>query len=119
MVAVDELNTRFRVGDRVACGGAECAFHAELIAVPDLLAAPVPEGVEDWQAAYTTLASISMEAVRQSGARLGERVLVMGQGLVGLLATSLAQGCRCARDGCGLRAGRASTPRWRWARSAW
>ena len=89
VVAVDELNTRFRVGDRVACGGAECAFHAEMIAVPDLLAAPIPSGVEDWQAAYTTLASISMEAVRQSGARLGERVLVIGQGLVGLLATSL------------------------------
>lgn len=89
VVAVDELNTRFRVGDRVACGGAECAHHAEMIAVPDLLASPVPAGVEDWQAAYTTLASISMEAVRQSGARLGERVLVMGQGLVGLLATSL------------------------------
>ncbi|MES2595858.1 MAG: zinc-binding dehydrogenase, partial [Verrucomicrobiota bacterium] len=96
VVAVDELNTRFRVGDRVACGGAECSFHAEMIAVPDLLASPVPEGVEDWQAAYTTLASISMEAVRQSGARLGERVLVMGQGLVGLLATSLlrASGAR-------------------------
>ncbi len=96
VAAVDELNTRFRVGDRVACGGAECAFHAEMIAVPDLLAAPVPEGVEDWQAAYTTLGSISMEAVRQSGARLGERVLVMGQGLVGLLATSLlkASGAR-------------------------
>ncbi|OYW31331.1 MAG: hypothetical protein B7Z47_01390 [Chthoniobacter sp. 12-60-6] len=96
VVAVDELNSRFRVGDRVACGGAECAFHAEVIAVPDLLASPIPEGVEDWQAAYTTLASISMEAVRQSGARLGERVLVMGQGLVGLLATSLlkASGAR-------------------------
>lgn len=89
VVAVDDLNTRFRIGDRVACGGAECAFHAEMIAVPDLLAAPVPQGVEDWQAAYTTLASISMEAVRQSGAGLGERVLIMGQGLVGLLATSL------------------------------
>jgi len=96
VVAVDELNSRFHVGDRVTCGGAESAFHAEMIAVPNLLAAPIPAGVEDWQAAYTTLASISMEAVRQSGARLGERVLVMGQGLVGLLATSLlkASGAR-------------------------
>lgn len=96
VVAVDELNSRFHVGDRVACGGAECAFHAEMIAVPDLLAAPIPTGVADWQAAYTTLASISMEAVRQSGARLGERVLVLGQGLVGLLATGLlkASGAR-------------------------
>ena len=96
VVAVDELNSRFRVGDRVACGGAECAFHAEMIAVPDLLAALVPEGVEDWQAAYTTLASISLQAVRQAEVRLGDRVLVMGQGLVGLLATSLlkASGAR-------------------------
>jgi predicted dehydrogenase len=96
VVAVDELNSRFRVGDRVACGGAECAFHAEMIAVPDLLAAPVPEGVEDWQAAYTTLASISMQAVRQAEVRLGDRVMVMGQGLVGLLVTSLlkASGAR-------------------------
>ena len=62
--AVDPLNPRFRVGDRVACGGAECAFHAEYIAVPDLLASPIPEGVEDWQAADTTLASISLQAVR-------------------------------------------------------
>lgn len=87
--AVDAQNTRFRVGDRVACGGAECAHHAEFIAVPDLLASPLPDGVELWQAAYTTLVSISMHAVRQADVKLGERVLVMGQGLVGQLATSL------------------------------
>ena len=87
--AVDPQNTRFSVGDRVACGGAECAHHAEFIAVPDLLASPLPEGVELWQAAYTTLVSISMHAVRQADVKLGERVLVMGQGLVGQLATSL------------------------------
>jgi threonine dehydrogenase-like Zn-dependent dehydrogenase len=89
--AVDPLNTRFRVGDRVACGGAECAFHAEYIAVPDLLTSPLPEGVEDWQAAYTTLASISLQAVRQAEPRIGDRVLVIGQGLVGLLVTRLLQ----------------------------
>lgn len=87
--AVDPQNTRFSVGDRVACGGAECAHHAEFIAVPDLLASPLPDGVELWQAAYTTLVSISMHAVRQADVKLGERVLVMGQGLVGQLATSL------------------------------
>jgi predicted dehydrogenase/threonine dehydrogenase-like Zn-dependent dehydrogenase len=96
VVAVDPLNTRFQVGDRVACGGAECASHAEMIAVPDLLAAPVPDGVEDWQAAYTTLAAISLQAVRQSAVTLGERVLVVGQGLVGQLATAMiaASGAR-------------------------
>jgi predicted dehydrogenase/threonine dehydrogenase-like Zn-dependent dehydrogenase len=87
--AVDAGHTRLRVGDRVACGGAECAFHAEYVAVPDMLVARVPEGVENWQAAYTTIASIALQAVRQLEPRLGERILVMGQGLVGLLVTAL------------------------------
>src|ERR1051326_2067457 len=62
VVAVDPLNNRFRVGDRVACGGAECAYHAEYVAVPDLLMAKVPESVPNWQAAYTTLSSIALQA---------------------------------------------------------
>ena len=95
-MAVDPANTRFRIGDRVACGGAECAFHAEYIAVPDMLAAKVPEGVESWQAAYTTIVSIALQAVRQLEPALGDRVLVTGQGLVGLLVTGLlrAHGAR-------------------------
>jgi predicted dehydrogenase/threonine dehydrogenase-like Zn-dependent dehydrogenase len=94
--AVDPANTRFRVGDRVACGGNECALHSEFIAVPDLLAAKVPDNVENWQAAYTTIASIALQTVRQVEPQLGDRVLVMGQGLVGLLTTNIlrANGCR-------------------------
>jgi len=88
---VDSANTRFRVGDRVACAGAECAFHAEYLALPDLLVAPVPAEVENWQAAYTTLCSIALQAVRQTEPRLGDRVIVIGQGLVGLLVTSLVR----------------------------
>lgn len=96
VVAVDPGNGRFRVGDRVACGGAECAFHAEYIAVPDMLAAPIPKEVPSWQAAYTTLCSIALHAVRQTEPRLGDRILVMGQGLVGLLITNFlkASGAR-------------------------
>jgi predicted dehydrogenase/threonine dehydrogenase-like Zn-dependent dehydrogenase len=86
---VDPGNTRLRVGDRVACGGAECAFHAEYIAVPDMLVAIVPEGVENWQAAYTTIVSIALQTVRQLEPALGDRVMVIGQGLVGLLVTGL------------------------------
>jgi predicted dehydrogenase/threonine dehydrogenase-like Zn-dependent dehydrogenase len=89
VLKVDSANTRFRVGDRVACGGAECASHAEMIAVPDLLAARVPEGVENWQAAYTTICAIALQAVRQAEPGLGERILVMGQGLLGLLVTNM------------------------------
>jgi predicted dehydrogenase/threonine dehydrogenase-like Zn-dependent dehydrogenase len=86
---VDSLNTRLRVGDRVACGGNECALHAEYIAMPDLLTAKVPEGVESWQAAYTTIVAIALQAVRQLEPALGNHVLVMGQGLIGLCVTAL------------------------------
>ncbi len=86
---VDPVNTRFRVGDRVAVGGAECASHAEYVAIPDMLCAKVPEGVENWQAAYTTIVSIALQTIRQLEPKLGERVLVTGQGLVGLLITAL------------------------------
>jgi threonine dehydrogenase-like Zn-dependent dehydrogenase len=89
VVAVDEGNTRLRVGDRVACAGAECANHAEFIAMPDLLMAKIPENVPNWMAAYSTVLSIAMQALRQGDAKLGEQVLVMGQGLIGLLLTAL------------------------------
>src|SRR5438876_3466377 len=96
VVEVDPANTRFRVGDRVACAGAECAFHAEFLALPDLLVAPVPAGVANWQAAYTTLCAIALQAVRQTEPKLGDRILVMGQGLIGLLVANLlkASGAR-------------------------
>src|SRR2546423_10776991 len=55
VVEVDPANTRFRKGDRVACAGAECAFHAEYLAMPDLLLANVPDSVEGWQPAYATI----------------------------------------------------------------
>lgn len=96
VVGVDPANSRFKIGDRVACAGAECAFHAEYVAMPDMLAAPIPPEVPGWKAAYTTLCSIALHAVRQTDPQLGERVLVMGQGLVGLLITNLlkASGAR-------------------------
>src|SRR5439155_14271804 len=52
--------------------------------------------VENWQAAYTTLCAIALQAVRQTEPRLGDRALVIGQGLVGLLVTNLlkASGAR-------------------------
>jgi predicted dehydrogenase/threonine dehydrogenase-like Zn-dependent dehydrogenase len=89
VVEVHTSNTRFRVGDRVACAGAECAFHAEYLAVPDLLLARIPDEVANWKAAYTTICAIALHAVHQIEPHLGDRVLVSGQGLVGLLVTNM------------------------------
>src|SRR5262249_11824116 len=48
------------------------------------------------QAAYTSIAAIAMQGVRLAKACLGERVLVIGLGLVGQICVALlkAQGCR-------------------------
>jgi predicted dehydrogenase/threonine dehydrogenase-like Zn-dependent dehydrogenase len=80
------LEGTFRVGERVAVAGAGIANHAELNAVPENLAVPIPEGVSDEEAAFGTLGSIALHAVRNLDAKLGEVVAVLGAGLVGQMA---------------------------------
>jgi len=86
----------FRVGDRVACAGAGYANHAELVTVPENLAAHVPEGVPLEAAAFTTLGAIAMQGVRVAAPQLGEIAAVVGLGLIGQIAAQLlrANGCR-------------------------
>lgn len=85
-----------QVGQRVACAGAGFANHAEVNAVPKNLVVPVPEGVTDEQASFVTLGAIALQGVRQAEPTLGEAVVVMGLGVIGLLTVQLlkANGCR-------------------------
>jgi predicted dehydrogenase/threonine dehydrogenase-like Zn-dependent dehydrogenase len=87
---------QLRVGDRVACAGVGYANHAELNLVPQNLVAPVPPGVPYAAAAFATLGAIALQGVRRLGPGLGERVVVLGLGLVGQLTAQLlrAAGCR-------------------------
>ena len=71
------------------------ASHAEFQAVPGLLCAVVPEGVPPEDAAFATLASIPLHALRLSGAGPGAKVVVLGLGLLGQLAARLAMACGC------------------------
>ncbi|MHA1599084.1 MAG: bi-domain-containing oxidoreductase [Alphaproteobacteria bacterium] len=90
VVAVGEgLEGQFRVGDRVACAGAGLANHAEFNVVPASLIAPVPDDVSFEEACYGTLSSIALHAVRNLDAKMGERVAVIGAGLLGQLIVRL------------------------------
>lgn len=86
----------FSVGDRVACAGERIACHAEFVYVPRNLCVPVPPTVDLKDAAFTTVGAIALQGVRQAGVTLGESVLVVGLGLVGLVAVQIlkAAGCR-------------------------
>jgi predicted dehydrogenase/threonine dehydrogenase-like Zn-dependent dehydrogenase len=85
----------FSVGQAVACAGAGRANHAEVVSVPGNLVAPVPEGVELHEAAFTTLGAIAMQGVRRAEASLGERVVVVGLGLLGLLTVQILRAAGC------------------------
>jgi predicted dehydrogenase/threonine dehydrogenase-like Zn-dependent dehydrogenase len=86
----------FSVGQAVACAGAYRANHAELVSVPGNLVAPVPAGVSLRDAAFTTLGAIAMQGVRRAEASLGERVVVIGLGLLGLLSVQILRAAGCA-----------------------
>ena len=83
------------VGQRVACGGGNFAVHAEYACVPRNLLAILPEQVDFDSAAFTTLGAIAMHGFRLAGTQIGERVAVIGLGLLGLLATGIAVAAGC------------------------
>lgn len=85
-----------KVGDRVACGGAGFANHAEYAYVPKNLIVKIPDGVSFEDASCATVGSIALQGVRQCEVKLGETVAVIGLGLMGILAVQMlkASGCR-------------------------
>jgi NADPH:quinone reductase-like Zn-dependent oxidoreductase len=91
VVAVAEDISDLTVGDLVACGGSQCAFHSESVAVPRNLTVRVPAGLTADRAAFVTLGSIALEALRRSGRTLGETIAVFGCGVLGVLITMLAR----------------------------
>ncbi len=85
----------FVVGQPVACAGAGQANHAEVVSVPGNLVASVPHGVTLRDAAFTTLGAIAMQGVRRADPSLGERVVVVGLGLLGLLTIQILRAAGC------------------------
>jgi polar amino acid transport system substrate-binding protein len=85
----------FEIGDRVACAGGGHANHAEIVSVPINLCAKIPDGVSLEAASLTTVVSIALHGIRLADARIGDRIAVVGAGLVGQLAVRLLQAGGC------------------------
>jgi predicted dehydrogenase/threonine dehydrogenase-like Zn-dependent dehydrogenase len=84
--------TEFQIGDRVVSNGS----HAEFVCVPKNLVAKIPAGVSDEEASFAVIGSIGLQGLRLAQPTLGETVVVIGLGLIGLLTAQLAKanGCR-------------------------
>ena len=77
----------WKVGQRVASTG----NHAMHIVVKASECLPVPENLPDEEAVFFNLVAIALQGVRKARIELGESVVVIGAGLVGLLAMQLAK----------------------------
>ena len=89
VVAVGAGVEGFKVGDLVSAGGAGIAQHQEYVVVPKNLVVHVPEGLNLAYASMGTVGSIAMHGVRRAGLTLGEYGVVVGCGLMGLLAIQM------------------------------
>lgn len=96
------------VGDRVAAAG---AGHAEVLCVPRNLLARVPDGVPAESACFATVAAIALHGLRLAECQLGERVAVVGLGLIGLITVQLARAAGLAVCGFDLDPGRVERAR--------
>jgi predicted dehydrogenase/threonine dehydrogenase-like Zn-dependent dehydrogenase len=89
VIAVGEGVTDFQVGDSVAAAGAGFANHAEYVDVPQNLVIKTPKGMSFEDASTVTLGGIAMQGVRRSDLKLGEICVVVGAGIIGLLAIQM------------------------------
>src|SRR4051812_41197567 len=87
VVAVGEAVAGIRPGMRVATGG---AGHAELQVVAGTLACSLPDDVSYEDASFATVTSVALNGLRLADVHAGDRLVVVGLGLVGQLACRLA-----------------------------
>lgn len=85
----------FKPGDRVACGGGGYAVHAEAAIVPQNLLVHLPDNVDFESAAFTTVGAVAIQGFRLANPQLGDRVCVIGLGLLGLMTVGIANAAGC------------------------
>ena len=91
-IVIASGSSGYSVGDRVVSNGP----HAEVVRVPENLCAKIPNNVSFDAASFTVLGSVALQGIRLAKPDLGETCVVIGLGLVGLLAVQIliANGCK-------------------------
>lgn len=81
--------TRIRVGQRVVATGP----HSSKIVVSEDLTIPIDDKVDFDSASFFNIAGMAVYSVKQSKIALPDPVAVLGQGMIGLIATQVARLC--------------------------
>lgn len=86
----EEVST-FQAGDRVACAGHGFASHGEIVWVPVNFAVPIPDVVSLDDASFTTLGAIALHGIHRANVGPGEKVAVIGLGVIGQLTARILE----------------------------
>ena len=111
VVAVGEGITDLAPGDLVAGAGAGQANHADYVSVTRNLVCRLPPGCPVNLAATTTVGAIALQGVRRAAPQLGDRVCVLGLGLIGQITAQLLRAAGCEVIGLDLEAARVERAR--------
>lgn len=84
-----------KIGDKIACFGDGFATHSELTFVPKNMLVKIPEKVGFEEAAFVGLGSIALNAIRVANLTFGEKVVVIGLGLLGQLSVQMLKAFGC------------------------
>jgi predicted dehydrogenase/threonine dehydrogenase-like Zn-dependent dehydrogenase len=91
VIGLGEDVSDFKLGDRVISNGQ----HAEIVCVPKNLVAKIPDNVSYDEASFTVIGAIGLQGIRLLNPTFGEKVVVIGLGLIGLITAEMlyANGC--------------------------
>lgn len=85
----------FTIGDKVACMGEGFATHAEINSIPSNLCVKIPDSLTYKQASFVGLGSIAMQGVNNAKIEKGDKVGVVGLGLIGQLTAQILKAYNC------------------------
>lgn len=89
-------------GDFVACAGAGFAVHGEYVVVPHHLVVKLSDANHLREVSIAAIAAVALQGFRRSECAIGEEVVVLGLGLVGLLTVQIARAAGCSVIGIDL-----------------
>lgn len=102
VISIGEGVNDIQPGDFVACAGAGFANHADYVCVPRNLTCKIPKNCSVKAAATTTVGTIALQGVRRAETQLGEKIGVIGLGLIGQITVQLLKASGCIVIGSDL-----------------
>ncbi len=89
IVEADSNRIPFKPGERVACMGAGLANHSEYVVIPKNLFVPLPDKVSLEEASFAALGCIALQGIRRLESTPGEKIGVLGLGLIGQICVQM------------------------------